>query len=219
MEWNLKTAGIIIAIFFIGYIIGLVEASIKQKNRDKKKARAEEKESAETPPVILNKPNLFSINRTASNGLVLELEGKTISNKDELSADKKRLLVNLLVEVRPWLETTAATPIIQQTETQSEKTNIKHEVAAATIPALPTASPESKPAPSSGSIVSQIDSVLQTRLAASSMANQGIRLTESPTGGVRVYVGLDKYDGIDAIPDPGIKEFIRQAVAEWEGRS
>jgi len=219
MEWNLKTIGIIVAVFFIGYIIGLVEAAIKQKNKDKKKTRLEEKELVELPANEFKKTNLFSINRNANNGLVLELEGQNISNKDELTADNKLLLVNLLVEVRPWLETTGSPPITQQTETQPKTANIKPEITSATKPPIPAAAPESKPVPSSESIVSQIDTVLQNRLAASSMSNQSIRLTESPTGGVRVFVGLDKYDGIDAIPNPEIKEFIRQAVAEWEGRS
>ena len=218
MEWNLKTTGIIIAVFFIGYIIGLVEAAIKQKNKEKKNARIEEKEIVELPVTEATQPNLLSINRNASNDLVLELDGQIISNKDELSADNKSLLVNLLVEVRPWLESTATTPITQQIKTQPEPIkNIEPQIASATIP--PKASPESKPVPSSESIVSQINTILQNRLAASPLANQGIRLQESPTGGVLVYIGLNKCDGIDAVPDPEIKEFIRKAVAEWEGQS
>lgn len=209
MEWNLKTIGIITAIFFIGYAIGLVEAYIKQKNKDKKQARSEEKELVEIPPSDFKKPNLLSINRDDSNELILELEGQIIPDKNQLSPANKRLLVNLLVEVRPWLETTL-TSVEQKTEKPPEP------IESTPIPPAPIAVSESKPALSNISIVSQIDSVLQNRLAASSMANQGIRLTESPTGGVRVCVGLDKYDGIDSVPNPDIKEFIRQAVAEWE---
>ena len=219
MEWNLKTTGIIIAVFFIGYIIGLVEAAIKQKYKAKKTAHLEEKEIMELPNSALKQPNLLSINRSSSNSLVLELDGQTISNKDELTADNKRLLVNLLVEVRPWLETTVSTPITPQAETQSDHVDIQSQTASQTIPPISTTSPPSTSAPSAESIVSQIDTVLQSRLAASSLAKKGIRLRESPAGGVRVYVGLEKYEGIDAIPDPEIKAFIRQAVAEWEGRS
>jgi hypothetical protein len=216
MEWNLKTTGIVIGIFFIGYIIGLVEAAIKQKSKDKKKAHLEEKEEIDLSLAPLKQPNLFSINRDPSKALVLELEGQTISNKDELTPDNKRLLVNLMVEVRPWLETTISTPMPPQTETQPEQIFIQPQTASPSIPSISTLLLQSTPVPSTESIVSQIDTVLQNRLAASPLANQGIRLQESPTGGVRVYVGLNRFDGIDAIPDPEIKAFIRQAVAEWE---
>jgi hypothetical protein len=218
MEWNLTTIGIIIGIFLIGYIIGLVEAAIKQKFKDKKKAHLEEKEIMELPPSPVKQPNLLNINRNSSNDLVLELNGQTISTKDELTADNRRILINLLVEVRPWLETSVPTTT-PQTETQPESINIQPQAASPTKPPKSTSSPQSTPVASTESIVSQIDSVLQNRLAASSLANQGIRLQESPMGGVHVYVGLDKYEGIDAIPDPEIKAFIRQAIAEWEGRS
>ncbi len=219
MEWNLKTIGLSIAILLIGYILGLVEAAIKQKNKDNKKARLEEKEILETPPLALKQPNLLSLNRNSSNLLLLELEGKTISNKDELTSENRRLLIKLLVELRPWLETTAPTSTSPQAEAQPKPINIQPPTASPIIPPLSSSPAQSTPAPSAESIVSQINTVLQSRLVDSSFANQGIHLQESPTGGVWVYIGLDKYEGIDAIPDPEIKAFIRQAIAEWERQS
>ncbi|MFH2040270.1 MAG: hypothetical protein ABIJ65_12635 [Chloroflexota bacterium] len=216
MEWNLKTIGIIIAIFLIGYILGLVEAAIKQKYKDKKTTRSEEKEFSGPPPLPLKLPNLLSLNRNSSNSLTLELEGQTISNKDELTPEKRRLLVNLLVELRPWLETTTPTPASPQAKSQPEKINNQYPTASAIIPPQSSIPPQNLPIPSAESIVFQINMILQSRLADSPLANQGIRLMESPTGGVWVYIGLDKYEGIDAIPDPEIKAFIRKVVAEWE---
>lgn len=216
MEWDLKTIGISIAIFLIGYILGLVEAAIKQKYKDKKTTRSEEKEFSGPPPLPLKLPSLLSLNRNPSNSLALELEGQTISNKDELTPEKRRLLVNLLVELRPWLETTTSTPASQQAKSQPEKTNDHYPPASAIIPPISSSPPQSLPVPSAESIVAQINMILQSRLADSPLVNQGIRLMESPTGGVWVYIGLDKYEGIDAIPDPEIKAFIRKAVAEWE---
>lgn len=217
MDWNLKTTGIVIAIFFIGYIIGLVEAAIKQKAKDKKKARVEEKEVMEIPATQPSRNNLLSINRTPSNSLVLELNGKTISNKDELSPENKRLLINLLMEVRPWLETTSPAPIPPKTTTQPEVVDNVMKASAEKNPLNAALSPQSAPAEPTGSIVSQINKILQSRLAASSFATQGIRLQESLSGGVMVYVGLTKYESIDAVPDPEIQAFIRNAVKEWEG--
>lgn len=69
-----------------------------------------------------------------------------------------------------------------------------------------------------GSIVTQIDSVLQSRLAGTSLEDRGIFLAQSPEGGVMVYVGLTKYMGIEDVPDPEVKAAIRAAIAEWENK-
>jgi hypothetical protein len=66
--------------------------------------------------------------------------------------------------------------------------------------------------------VSQIDSVLQARLEGTSLGDRGIFLTQSPEGGVIVYVGLTRYNGVDEVPDPEIKAAIRAAISEWEDR-
>ncbi len=68
------------------------------------------------------------------------------------------------------------------------------------------------------SITTQIDEILQEMLKESGRENQAIRLVEDPGGGVIVMVGLEHYDGVDAVPDPEIRSLIRSAVAEWERR-
>jgi len=66
------------------------------------------------------------------------------------------------------------------------------------------------------SIVQQIDTVLQERLLNTPLEKSGLRLQESPQGGVEVYVGSQKFDSIDEVPDAGIKTTIRAAIAAWE---
>jgi hypothetical protein len=66
--------------------------------------------------------------------------------------------------------------------------------------------------------VSQIDAILQDRLAGTPLEERGIFLAQSPEGGVIVYVGLTRYHAIDDVPDPEIKSAIRAAIAEWENR-
>jgi hypothetical protein len=65
-------------------------------------------------------------------------------------------------------------------------------------------------------MVGQINEILQLRIAKTKFAEQGITMIESPAGGVNVYVGLNRYEGIDAVPDEEIKAAIRNAIAEWE---
>lgn len=79
-----------------------------------------------------------------------------------------------------------------------------------------TIAKDDRPAAPAGSMVEQIDAILQTRLIGTPLEERGIFLTQSPEGGVNVYVGLTRYGGVDEVPDPEIKAAIRAAITEWE---
>jgi hypothetical protein len=85
-------------------------------------------------------------------------------------------------------------------------------------PKTATIAKEDRPSAPANSIVNQIDSILQTRLVGTPLEERGIFLTQSPEGGVIVYVGLTRYNGIDEVPDPDIKAAIRAAITEWENK-
>jgi hypothetical protein len=69
------------------------------------------------------------------------------------------------------------------------------------------------------SLAAQVDEILQEKLADSNMAGRGIRIMDTPSADLVVMVGLSKYDGIEAVPDPEIQAIIREAVAEWGKRA
>jgi hypothetical protein len=69
------------------------------------------------------------------------------------------------------------------------------------------------------SIAAQIDDILQEKLKDSPLAGRAIRLMELPNRGMVVMVGLNQYDGVEAVPDEEIRNLIRSAVAEWEERA
>ena len=69
------------------------------------------------------------------------------------------------------------------------------------------------------SITGQIDEILQEKLMDSPVKDQAVRLVEDPGKGVVVMVGMDKYDGVEAVPDPEVRYLIRSAVSEWENRT
>jgi hypothetical protein len=82
-------------------------------------------------------------------------------------------------------------------------------VVASEVPKIP---------PVQKSIPVQIDAILQEKLSASPLKDRGIRLLEFPGKGMVVMVGLDSYDGVDAVPDEEIRRLIRESAREWEQR-
>ncbi len=67
-------------------------------------------------------------------------------------------------------------------------------------------------------MVAQIDEILQAHLDGTPLGERGIFLAQSPQGGVYVYVGLTRYDGVEDVPDPEVKAAIRAAIKEWENK-
>lgn len=90
----------------------------------------------------------------------------------------------------------------------------------AAIPVVtpPNSNKKDKAAEKPKSIVEQIDEILQEKLADTPHADKEIRLVEDPVRGVIVWVGLDHYNGVEAVPDLAIKTILREAAAEWERR-
>lgn len=84
------------------------------------------------------------------------------------------------------------------------------------IPVIPVVRPAPIEKPRSKTMVGQIDDVLQEMLPETNFASLNIHLGEEYTNGVVVWVGANKYIGIEAVPDPEIKALIQSAVRKWE---
>lgn len=149
--------------------------------------------------------------------LKVEIGGKVLTSAGELRYDQREHLENLVLELKSWLGYGPApqpTPIMVPTPGAEEYPA----EAAQEKPAAKPAQEEKPKATGPASIVDQVNDILQNRLAGSPLAAKGIRLAETPNQGVVVWVGLEHYEGIDAVPDPEVKALIRDAVKEWEHR-
>ncbi len=162
-----------------------------------------------------------------SGRLVAEMEGKIIPKVEDLTATQRQSLETMLREMVAWVrparqaeagEAPAPTAPPPAAVPEAVKPVPAAVPAPVVIPAVSvtTAAPEvRKP----GSIVEQIDAILQEMLAVSPLADQRIRLVEDPRHGVVVYQGMQSFPGIDAVTDPAVKSLIRSAVQEWERRA
>lgn len=233
----LALVGIAMAAMFFGYGFGLWEGRNQGYKKRKKEEALETANAPDVPPppapepvqIKVEDPGLLRI-KNEGGYLTLDLDGSRVDTT-ALTADQRKRLIEMLNLMRPWLEgKPAAAPVKSPAGPTSQPATLTESTPAAPPPVIPppvvqAAAPkptvmarEDRPIAPAGSIVSQIDSILQARLAGSPLEDRGVFLAQSAEGGVMVYVGLTKYAGIDAVPDPDIKAAIRAAITEWEDK-
>lgn len=234
MEFNWSILGWIAGLIFV-YVFGLFEG----RNQGYKKRKAEEAEQKKDAPVSeaspvtvkVDDPGLLRI-KNENGYLTLDLDGSRVDTT-RLSAEQRKRLIEMLTLMRPWLEgkpVTAPAATTPPAHPQPKPTPAvvpppAPQSAVEPIPSRPMTPPqpaiiakEDRPVSSPTSIVGQIDQILQARLVGSPLADRGVFLTQSPEGGVMVYIGLTKYLSIDEVPDAEVKAAIRAAIAEWENK-
>jgi hypothetical protein len=243
MEFPWSILAWIAALIFV-YVFGLYEG----RGQGYKKRKAEEEQEKKDQPasapeiktVTVDDPGLLRV-KNENGSIALDLDGTRV-NPASLSPDQRKRLIDMLSSMRPWLEgrsapaSASAPPTRTPPPAPSESASISERLEtfagapvqpppslSQAVPPLTTPRPstiakEDRPSAPANSIVSQIDSVLQARLEGTSLGDRGIFLTQSPEGGVIVYVGLTRYNGLDDVPDPEIKAAIRGAISEWEDR-
>lgn len=218
MQWNLTNILIILAVFLLGYVIGLIEMHLHRQKKinelDAALKREQENATLATTPQssVISMPTPCDLRLwTGADGIQnLELDNQPVSAPIAATPEQRHRLITLLTQLRPWVDGTPVTPSAYYKQTHqpvAEMPSFKKEKSRVE---------GSEAVPVLKSIVEQIDDVLQVKLPASPFKSRAIRLTEGPGGVVLVWEGLNKYEGIDAVPDPEIRAFIRQVVAEWE---
>jgi hypothetical protein len=163
----------------------------------------------------------------------LELDEARIE-PDSLTVEQRTRLVNVVVQIRPWIDGKTLTPVAPKpSNPDADQAAAAALVAATSVvpPPVVSSTPRvdvrrgfrtllendiKKPEPPKlPSIVGMIDEVLQKKLESSPLAGKKIRLEEGAVGEVVVFVGPTRYSGIDAVPEEDIKAIIREAIAEW----
>ena len=235
MEFNWSILGWIAGLIFV-YLFGLFEG----RNQGYKKRKAEEaeqkKEAPEAKPVTVkvDDPGLLRI-KNEDGLLTLDLDGSRVDTS-ALTGEHRKRLIEMLTVMRPWLEgkpvqapAAMPPPRPQPKPTPAVSMPPPPRLATDPIASRPISEPISTPRPTTmakedrpvsapTSIVGQIDQILQARIVGTPLEDRGVFLTQSPEGGVMVYIGLTKYQSIDDVPDAEIKAAIRAAISEWEDK-
>lgn len=220
---------------FIGLLVGLLIASIffSRESRGGKKRtvpKEMEKEGFEEAATLWYSP--------AGKRIITELDGEFYRDTNTLSTDQKTRVLKLLTFWKEWADHEKLTipaaeprPVVHpEEETIPAKSQIPVQPfkmepdefdAVSELQQTYEVQEERKiiPEPVQNrelSITEQISKILDEMLEGTPMKEKGVKLIENQQHGVDVWVGLDKYSGIDAVPDPAVKDMIRAAVLRWE---
>jgi hypothetical protein len=192
--------------------------------------------------VELNEHTALKVTLDKSLAWHVEVDGARIVPGD-LTAEQRARLVNILVQIRPWLDGKIAAAPAPAPAPVASPTSQADPLRPLAVPATATAKtqppsilPPEKPkidvmrgfrslvtndlkvmeSAKPISIVAMIDDFLQKRLAGTHLADKEIRLEEGALGEVIVLIGKSSYPGVDAVPDPQIQAVIRAAISDWE---
>lgn len=237
LEWLQNPAfaiGLAIVAMFFGYFFGLFEG----RGQGYKKRQTEETEKNKTesapeqlppavPPTPSDEVSVLDVSMDSTGKMRMKLEGERIE-ASTINSDQRKRIIAVLTQIRPFLEASthpSPTPPPAQPRPVSPP---KEAPSSRPSPAV-APSPSPKPVPSSDkakdepavaprSIVEQIDSILQSQMAGTPLMETGIRLQESPEGGVIVWVGMEKFEGVNEVPDEQIQAAIRAAINVWENK-
>lgn len=177
--------------------------------------------SAPRPPTLA-RPGDMEVLRAWRNGngkIWLEMDEARFEVKEDMFPEQRRKLVNLVLELRPWLDASqvaAPRPMVQppvQAAPPAPRPSIFSPIPIKTDKPVKQ---EDKPKINLKSMVEQIDDVLQEKLSTSIYKDREIHLADGPNGTVIVKIDGDEFDGIDAVPDPELKSLIRLAISDWE---
>lgn len=219
-----------IGAMFFGYFFGLIEGRGQgYKRRKKEEAQEEEKVEPQAPvepappvdpvlPPVLppDEQPMLAVSMDTVGSLRLKLDGQRVEDPP-LDPEQRKRLIAVLTLVRPWLEAVTPAPGPAR-PAPTHSTPVRSAPAPEPRPASPPAKEGEEATEAPQSIVAQIDSILQTQLAGTPLMEKGIRLHESLEGGVVVWVGIKKYEGIEDVPDEQIKGAIRAAITTWENK-
>jgi len=214
-DWTPIIVGLVA--FIVGYLFAMLDRRVTQTMQKDKK---DQEKDAENKPA----PDLSALSITlADQEAHIKLFGTPIE-PEQITPEQRKQLIGLLNLIRPLLEGKPAVVAKSTIQAQPKPANPAPQPLATSAATARPSQPVGKSAEASKSeaadeptsIVVQIDTILQRQLAGNPLENRGVRLVESPTGSVTVYVGLDHFDSVDEIPDADVQAAIRTAIAAWE---
>jgi len=227
---------ILFALFFtvIGFIMALLvarlrdsdQASLSQIRKDRNVAGPDWQ-----TPAASTRPGSLQVWKDPDSGrLSIEIDGQVYHSISQLNPEQRRALGVTTGELVNWLSQAAATP--PSPAVQPSRPHLQPVIPPVAKPGPASDNPRSrsllsralqpnltKGTAKPNTLATQVDDILQTKLANSALAGRNIRLIDLPNHGLAVEVGQERYDSIDEVPDQAVVQLLKEAVAEWQQRA
>ena len=231
------TVLLILIFFAIGFITGDQGGRIWNKS----------KQGGEESPIDPDARSVLRVwKKEAGEEMTVELEGKPVKNINFINYRQREAFNRLLEDLFLWAGRPFPRQAVDETAPQAAPADpgTPIEIPPESPAVLPSLEPiEAAPNPRRAgispvnilvraldaevrkkplvfkSIAGQIDDVLQEKLAGTPLEKRGIHLVDLPDQSVGVTIGLDKFEGVDNVPDEEVRGLIREAVSEWERRT
>jgi len=205
---NLMTLYVIVITLFIGVLVVaglLILLALRNRASRNEAAAAAAREEVTRPVSLYIDPD--------SGHLVVRRRGRFLASSYGLPPDEKEEMKRM---AEAWLVWLGCKTELDPKPPVSKPAVIAPVSAATQLNGGVTAAP----APEQASIVAQINAVVQELLPESPYADKSIQLVERPgCTGVDVWIGSQRYEGIEDVADPGIRAFLQGAVKTWEQRA
>ena len=173
------------------------DAPVLEENQDlPEQSRPEnEKELSNLNEPQPNSKLLLHVWQVEEDQILYGFQG-TYATREELPQDMLSILEPFIKEEEPVI------PLLEKEEIPTTKEFEKAEKEKKEVEPL--------------SLSSEIDKILQEKLSGSTLNEKGIRLSENAQKEIIIWVGLESYSSIDAIPDVEIQKIIQESVQDWE---
>jgi len=214
----------------VGFLVGiLVMILFSDRTKIKEKGDADnpdlEKLILPEIPVLPEErfDSIVHIYREKNSGkLVTDVKGKVHLTHNTIPADQLQNLQEASRSWQAWLGLSTPVPTPAPTPPLTpvpEPAPVSPAPKPETLPPVTVASavrPAPIEKPRARTMVGQIEEILQDMLPNTDYAGQNIHLGEELEHGVVVWVGAQKFIGVDSVTDEGIKSVIKAAVSRWE---
>lgn len=215
---------ILLVIAGAGIIIGLLIGLMINALRGDSSRRSTTPSESEARAI----DNILLWHDRAGGNLIVDIDGATFTGLKQMQSEQRARLETCYGQLKRFLgiQDSALPPIPIKTEQipqieslPSITTEVKPVEMLLPLGRGRTDQKNANPTPIKPlSIVMEIDSILQEIIAGTPLAERGLKLVETPTHTISVWIDKERYQGIDDVPDQNIQGIIRASVKQWEDK-